>query len=72
MLGQPIPAVEVSFVAQDIQLPRGLVEFSSPTLADLDGDGRPEVLIGTTAHNGATDAHDRPAGVAVVDGNGTL
>jgi len=31
----------------------GIVETSSPTLADLTGDGIPEVLVGTTAKNGA-------------------
>lgn len=61
-----------AFTALDIKLPGGLVEFSSPTLADLDGDGRPEVLVGTTAHNGSTGAYDRPAGLAAVRGDGTL
>ncbi len=60
------------FAPLDIRLPGGLVEFSSPTLADLDGDGRPEVVIGTTRHNGQTGAYDRPGGVAAVRGDGAL
>ena len=31
----------------------GIIDKSSPTLADLNGDGVPEVLIGTTAWNGS-------------------
>lgn len=44
----------LSFTTDHWSLGGGLVERSSPTLADLDwpADGVPEVLIGTTAQNG--------------------
>ncbi|MBN1978918.1 MAG: VCBS repeat-containing protein [Anaerolineae bacterium] len=31
----------------------GIIDKGSPTLADLSGDGIPEVIVGTTAYNGA-------------------
>ncbi len=62
----------ISFSLASYQLPGGLVEFSSPTLADLTGDGWPEVLIGTTTHNGLTNAYDRPAVLVAMQSNGTI
>lgn len=50
----------------------GPMGFSSPTLTDLGGDGRPEVAIGTTGYNRQTGAYDRPGGVAAMGGNVTL
>ncbi|HAJ35003.1 MAG TPA: hypothetical protein DCL15_04860 [Chloroflexi bacterium] len=43
----------LSFSSSNVKLSGGLVIHSSPTLADLTGDGLPEILIGTTAQNGA-------------------
>ncbi|MBC7228162.1 MAG: VCBS repeat-containing protein [Thermoflexales bacterium] len=45
-------SVEANFTSTFYQLPGGIVDKSSPTLADLTGDGRPEVLIGTTTCKG--------------------
>jgi hypothetical protein len=69
---RPARAQAVSFTPLAIPLDGGVVEFASPTLADLNGDGRPEVVIGTTRHNGATGAYDRPGVIAAVRGDGTI
>jgi len=52
------PATKPAFTTQywrlaDGGLVGGLAERGSPTLADLTGDGIPEVIVGTTAQNGA-------------------
>ena len=53
------PATEPIFTTDSWQLASGslkggIIDKSSPTLADLTGDGVPEVLIGTTAWNGVS------------------
>ncbi|HYN89834.1 MAG TPA: VCBS repeat-containing protein [Ardenticatenaceae bacterium] len=53
------------------QLPGGVVISSSPTLADLNGDGLPEVLVGTTTLNGTSFRYDRTPVLAVLDGSGS-
>ncbi|GIV80536.1 MAG: hypothetical protein KatS3mg050_4930 [Litorilinea sp.] len=61
-----------AFTTDTVALPGGVVEHSSPTLADLDGDGQPEILIGTTRINGSNGQRNRNAVLAAVRGNGTL
>lgn len=61
------------FTATGIQLPGGLIESSSPALGDLTGDGIPEVVVGTTAQNGAqSNARNRPMVLAAVKGDNTI
>ncbi|MBA3532464.1 MAG: VCBS repeat-containing protein [Ardenticatenales bacterium] len=54
------------------QLPGGLVVHSSPTLADVTGDGVPEILFGTTALSGSNFQHTQPALLIVMQGNGSI
>lgn len=46
----------------------GIVDKSSPTLADLDGDGIPEVLVGTTAFDGSGQ-YNKPTYLVVLKRN---
>src|SRR5205085_9751784 len=43
----------------------GRIEDSSPTLADIDGDGKKEIIIGTTGR-------DRGPGLVVLEDNGAV
>lgn len=61
-----------AFSSSRYQLPGGIVVHSSPTLADVDGDGFPEVLIGTTACGGDPCSYNRPTLLVVMKGNGTI
>ncbi len=54
------------------ELPSGIPDKSSPTMADLTGDGVPEVLIGTTSFNGATSSYNRPSMLVAMRGDGSL
>jgi hypothetical protein len=65
----------IAFNSDDFQLPGGIVTTSSPTLADLDGDEVPEVLVGTTACRGnmqGTCTYDQATFLAVVKGDGNI
>jgi len=57
------------------QLPGGIVFSSSPTLADVDGDGRPEVIVGTTACRSSKTSgactYDQRTALVVWRGDGT-
>ncbi|MHB0877285.1 MAG: FG-GAP repeat domain-containing protein [Anaerolineae bacterium] len=46
----------------------GNVVESSPTIADIDGDGVTEVLVGTTAQRGSSGGHQDPSQLVVYDG----
>jgi hypothetical protein len=61
----------VGFSSAAYSLLGGIVEESSPTLADLDGDGVPEILVGTTALDGTTGQRDRPTYLAALKGDGS-
>lgn len=61
-----------AFARAGYALPGGVIDKSSPTLADLDGDGKPEVLIGTTSLNGTNYQYDRPAVLVAMKGNGSI
>lgn len=52
-----------SFSSASFQLPGGTVNNSSPTLADLDGNGQREILVGTTG---------QPSVLVVVNPDGTI
>jgi hypothetical protein len=63
-------ALTANFTRNIYMLPGGVVDKSSPTLADLNGDGELEILIGTTAYNGANNAYDQPTYLVVLKGDG--
>lgn len=65
--GESGPYTTTSFT-----LPGGVVMSSSPAIADLDGDGKPEVLIGTTSQNAETNSHTRPGMVVAMRGDGSI
>lgn len=63
------------FSSASYNLPGGIVENSSPTLADLTGDGIPEILVGTTtcrANSSGICTYNHAGVIAVYRGNGTL
>lgn len=67
------PAEAQAFSSASHSLPGGVIEHSSPTLADLDGDDIPEVIVGTTAQNGAQgNARNRPTVLVVLRGDGSI
>jgi|GEM_PF-699609 len=69
---QPELPTALSFSSSNIRLAGGLVIHSSPTLADLTGDGLPEILIGTTAQNGADgNKPNRPIRLVAMRSNDT-
>ncbi len=61
-----------SFATGSYQLSGGIVDKSSPTLADLDGDGVPEVLVGTTAYNGILHNYSSSTYLVAMRGDGSL
>lgn len=61
-----------SFSTKEFKLPGGIIDKSSPTLADVDGDGKPEVLVGTTACRGNPCSYDQPTVLVVMKGDGTI
>ncbi len=64
---------EVTFSSPlSYKLPGGIVDSSSPTLADLTGDGVPEIIVGTTDFNGINNQFNRPRMLVVMSGNGTV
>jgi hypothetical protein len=65
-------ATPATFTPVSYPLPGGIVDKSSPTLVDLDGDDRPEILVGTTGYNGASDAYDRPTYLVARHGDGSV
>ncbi len=64
-------ATPLSFDRQSFILPGGVVDKSSPTLADLTNDGIPEVLVGTTAYNGTNGQNNQDMVLVALRGNGT-
>lgn len=60
-----------AFSSASYPLAGGVVEESSPALADLTGDGVPEIIVGTTALDGATGTRTRPTYLAALRGNGS-
>ncbi|MEM3553575.1 MAG: PQQ-binding-like beta-propeller repeat protein, partial [Candidatus Bathyarchaeia archaeon] len=68
--------VELSYLSPrwSQQLFGGIIEDSSPTLYDLDGDGRLEVVIATTNKRWISDSMDKNASsvLAVLEDNGTI
>lgn len=84
---QPLPESAVSrvvsagassisgFSSSSYSLPGGVVDKSSPTLADITGDGIPEILIGTTtcrANQQGVCTYNQMAALVVYNGDGTL
>lgn len=70
---QTEPSATTAFTSNNIKLQGGVVVHSSPTLADLTGDGVPEVIIGTTAQNGASaNKPERPIYLTALRGNDTV
>ncbi|HQE92788.1 MAG TPA: VCBS repeat-containing protein [Anaerolineae bacterium] len=70
----PLPEAVADFSSSAYSLPGGVVDKSSPTLADITGDGIPEVLIGTTtcrANQQGTCTYDQTVVVTVYRGDGT-
>ena len=61
---------------QNFALGGGHVMFSSPTIADIDGDGKDEVLIGTTRkrcdYNGSNCTFSQQPKLVVINSNGTI
>lgn len=67
------PTTPNAFTTESFALPGGVVEHSSPVLADLNEDGVQDVIIGTTAQNGAADnARNRPTVLVAMRGNGQI
>lgn len=67
------PAAPSTFTTKSYALPGGVVEHSSPVLADLNEDGVQDIIVGTTAQNGAADnARNRPTVLVAMQGNGQL
>lgn len=70
---QPTAPDALTFTDSNIKLPGGLVIHSSPTLADLTGDEIPEIIIGTTAKNGAAgNLPNRPIYLVALRGNDSI
>lgn len=70
---QPETPAALAFTSTNVKLSGGLVIHSSPTLADLTGDGLPEILIGTTAQNGASSNQpNRPMYLTALRSNDTI
>lgn len=63
------------FSTASYSVPGGIVENSSPTLADVTGDGIPEILVGTTTCRGnqsGTCTYNHAGVIAIYRGDGTL
>lgn len=70
---QPTSPDALAFSSSDIKLPGGAIVHSSPTLADLTGDGIPEVIVGTTAQNPAAgNSPNRPIYLVALRGNDSI
>jgi hypothetical protein len=71
-----VPSVHSSslhtFSSDSYVLQGGIVDKSSPTLADLTGDGVPEVLVGTTGYNALLNNYSSPMYLEARRGNGDL
>ncbi|MBN1180381.1 MAG: VCBS repeat-containing protein [Anaerolineae bacterium] len=66
---------QASFSAPDAyRLYGGVIDKSSPTLADLtlDDNGQPEVIVGTTAYNGTNGSYTSATRLEARRGNGNL
>ena len=61
-----------SFTGNSFELSGGVIEHSSPTLADLDGDDELEILVGTTALNGQTFQRDGPTYLSILESDGGI
>ncbi len=79
VLSAPLPLQSAfqpeAFTAANFKLTGGIVVLSSPTLADLNGDDVPEVLIGTTACRGNTSGtctYNQATVLVVSRGDGTV
>lgn len=67
------PATPHGFTTESFALPGGVVEHSSPVLADLNEDGVQDIIIGTTAQNGAdNNTRNRPTVLVAMQGNGAI
>ncbi len=66
------PASPDAFEIASYALDGGVVSYSSPAIADVTGDGVPEVLVGTTAFNGQSFTYNRPTRLVVLRGDGSL
>lgn len=67
------PTSSQAFSAESFILPGGIVEQSSPVLADLNEDGKLDIIVGTTAENGAANnARNRPIVLVAMEGNGHI
>lgn len=67
------PAQPSAFTTESFALPGGVVEHSSPVLADLNEDGVQDIVIGTTAQNGAdSNKRNRPTVLVAMQGNGHI
>ncbi len=72
LMAATTPDAPTAFTMTEHSLPGGIIEFSSPTLADLTGDGVPEIIIGTSARNGADGNNpNRPMVLVAYKGDGT-
>ncbi len=61
-----------AFTTESFALPGGVIEHSSPVLADLNEDGKLDIVVGTTAQNGASgNARNRPMVLVAMQGNGS-
>jgi hypothetical protein len=65
-------APEYTFSSDSYVLGGGIVDKSSPTLADLSGDGRPEILLGTTGYNALLNNHSSPMVLEARRGDGSI
>ena len=71
VVGMHPVAAHAQFSVENFRLPGGEVEHSSPTLADLNGDNIPEVLVGTKIQTPGR-AVEQPPMLVVLRGNGSL
>jgi len=68
----PVAASPQAFTVESFALPGGIIEHSSPTLADLNEDGKLDIVVGTTAQNGASgNTRNRPMVLVAMQGNGS-
>ncbi len=67
---------DLTWVGDNFALGAGHVIFSSPTIADIDGDGKDEILVGTTRkrcnNDGSNCTFTQQPKLVVLNANGTI